>query len=136
MEKEDLVIPYSHHYAKRSRRAIEPLGESRDEIWVMREMAKRLGLREEWLYEDPWEAVEKALEGALDGGHPRDLASNLLRLRSKPREEYQTPTGKIEFYSKMAEEKGLSPLPAQLPLKSGRGEFILLNSALPQYTHT
>jgi len=33
-------------------------------------------------------------------------------------------------------ERGLSPLLTQLPLKAGRDEFIILNSALSQYTHT
>jgi len=122
LEKEDIVIPYSHPYVRRSRKAIAPLCESRDEVWVMRELAKRLGLEEGWVFEDPWEAVEKALGDAFEGGHPMDLTpSALLRLRSKPSEEYQTSTGRIEFYSRKAEEMGLNPLPIQLPPTAGQG---------------
>ena len=32
LEKDDLVLPYSHNYVRLSRRAISPLGESRDEV--------------------------------------------------------------------------------------------------------
>ncbi len=47
LEKDDVVIPYSHSYVRLSRKVIEPLGESKDEIWVMRELAKRLNVKEE-----------------------------------------------------------------------------------------
>lgn len=137
LEKDDLVVSYSHNLVRVSRRVVEPLGESRDEIWVMRELAGRLGIGEDWIYEDPWEALGRALEGALEGGSLSDLLrGETLRLKMKPREEYQTPTGRIEFYSKMAERLGLNPLPKQLLLEAAEGSFMLLNSASPRYTHT
>ncbi len=135
LEKEDLVIPYSHNYIRVSRRAVEPLGESRDEIWVMRELARRLGVKQDWIFEDPWEALRRALEGALENGAFEDLLQGKpLRLRMRNRAHYPTPSGKIEFYSKRAEEEGLPPLPSQfLPEEEG---YILLNSATLNYTHT
>ena len=137
LEKDDVVISYSHCYTRLSRRAVNPIGESKDEIWVMRELAKRLKLKENWIFEDPWKAVKKTLEGAFENGSFEDLIANsTLKLKSKPKNEYQTPTGKIEFYSKKAEELDLSPFPIQLPINLDKGEFVLLNSALPQYTHT
>lgn len=137
LEKEDIVISYSHGYVRISRKAVEPLGESRDEVWIMRELAKRLKLKEKWIYEKPWNAIKKALQGAFQRGSFKDLmADETLKLKSKPKNKYQTPTGKIEFYSKKAEEYGLNPLPKQMQIDLNENEFILLSSSLPYYTHT
>ncbi len=98
LEKDDVVLPYSHGYVRLSRRAIKPLGESKGEIWVMREIARRLHLAEEWILEDPWEALRRAFKNALEDGSFEDLIKGrLLKLRYKPLHEYQTPTGKIEL---------------------------------------
>lgn len=52
LEKTDIHFSDHHHYCRLSRKAIEPIGESRHEIWVMQELAARLELEEEWLFED------------------------------------------------------------------------------------
>jgi len=136
LEKEDLVVSDSHSYVRKSQRAIDPLGESRDEAWVMRALAERLGL-EDLLSEDTWEAVEKALVDAFEDGAYQDLLEGrTLTLKSRPRDVYQTPTDKIEFASKTAEELGLSPLPIQLPLPPPDGRYTLITSAVPKYLHT
>jgi anaerobic selenocysteine-containing dehydrogenase len=137
LEKEDLVIPWSHDLVRLSPRAVSPVTDSRSEIRVMQELAKRLGLKEEWLYQEPWEAVGVALEGALgDGDFESVRAGRGVRLRAKPKERYSTPSGKVEFWSSRAEEMGLDPLPKQVPL-AGEGEaFGIITSATPEYTHT
>jgi anaerobic selenocysteine-containing dehydrogenase len=136
LEKEDIVVSDSHPYVRNSQRAIDPLGESRDEAWVMRALAERLGI-EDWLSEDPWEAVEKASTGAFEDGTFLDLLEGrTLTLKSRSRDVYQTPTGKIEFASKVAEKEGLSPLPVQLPLPPPDGRYTLITSAVSQYLHT
>lgn len=133
-EKEDVVIPYGHRYMRKSEKVIEPLGESKDELWVAQELAHRLGLEEQWLYEDPWEVL-KAFQGSFENGDILNLKEGkMLQLKMKPRNEYQTPTGKIEFYSTRAEELGITPLPKQYPLPENG--FIFLNSAVKNYTHT
>jgi len=137
LEKEDLVIPWGHNYVRFSKRCIEPLGKSRDEVWLMRELARRMELEEKWLYEDPWSAIEIALENALEEGKLSDLREGrILKLLTKPLQDYQTPFGKIEMYSSLAEKSGLNPTPSYTPLKLKKGDFILLNSALPNYSHT
>lgn len=137
LEKEDIVVSYSHGYVRISRKAIEPLGKSRDEVWVMRELARRLRLKEKWLYENPWKALKKAFRGAFEEGEFKDLITNAtLKLKAKPRNKYQTPTGKIELYSKKAENIGLNPLPTQIRIDRDEDEFTLLSSSLPYYTHT
>ena len=137
LEKEDLVIPWGHTYVQCSRRAVCPITNSRSEIWVMQEIAKRLGLTEDWLYEDAWGVIELALVDALEGSDFESLRSGeMLTLKTKPKNYYPTPSGKIEFYSSIAALIGLNPMPIQTPLRIEKGNFILLTSATPKYTST
>ncbi len=137
LEKEDLVIPWGHNYVQYSRIAVRPITNSRSEVWVMREIAERLGLTEEWLYEDAWSAVELALENAFEAGSFQSLISGeMLTLKTKPKNDYSTPSGKIEFYSSVAAEIGLNPMPIQTPLRIEKGNFILLTSATRKFTST
>ncbi len=135
LEKEDISFSDCHIYTRLSNRCIEPLEESRSEVDVMREMATRLGRVEPWLFEEPRDALAKALSGAFADGSPSDLFNGRdLRVRERSREEYQTPSGRVEFYSTTAREP-VTPLPKQLPVGDGDA-FTLLNSALPQWTHS
>ncbi len=137
LEKEDLVIPWGHAYLRYSPQVVDPVTDSRDEPWVMRQIAQRLNLTADELYENPWKAVEMMLAGALEGGTFQDLkAGAMLCLKTKPKTQYSTPSGKIEFYSSRAAQRGLNPLPKQPPLGVDKDPFILLNSATPQYTST
>jgi anaerobic selenocysteine-containing dehydrogenase len=137
LEKEDLVIPWSHDRVRLSPQVVRPVTNSRSEAWVMAELARRLRLAEDWLFEDPWVSVESVLEVALEDGSVESLrAGAALKLRSKPKDSYPTPSGNIEFYSSTAEELGFTALPTQAPLNTPDGEFILLTSASPKYTAT
>ncbi|MGB9299463.1 MAG: molybdopterin-dependent oxidoreductase, partial [Anaerolineae bacterium] len=137
LEKEDLVLPWSHNYVRYSPQVVPPVSDSRSEIWVMREMAKRLKLTEEWLFEDPWAAVEGALAETFEEGSLQSLRSGAtLKLKRKPLDSYPTPSGKIEFCSSQAVKRGMSALPIQAPLRTPRGDFVLLTSATPRYTST
>jgi anaerobic selenocysteine-containing dehydrogenase len=137
LEKTDLVLSYSHNYVKLYRNAIEPLGESRDELWVTRKLSEKLNLKSWWLYEEPFKALRKALRKSFENGVFSDLLKGkTLKLKVKPKEVYQTPTGKIEFYSIKAEKYGVSPIPTQKPLPIKKGYLILITSAHPQYTHS
>jgi anaerobic selenocysteine-containing dehydrogenase len=137
LEKTDLNFSDHHSYTRLSMKAIEPLGECKHEIWVMQQLTERLGCAESWLFEDPWQALEKAtLEAFENGGFDDLLKGAILKLRQRPVNEYQTPSGKIELYSSKALEIGASPLPVQLPLDENEGWFTLLNSSLPSWTHS
>jgi anaerobic selenocysteine-containing dehydrogenase len=134
-EKEDVSLSYSHRYVRKAHKIIEPLGESKSEIWVISRLSQLLDRKENYLFEDPWKAVEQSFSGALEKGTFSNLMrGDMVTLKMHPREEYQTPTGKIEFYSTVAEKMGVDPLPAH-HAKKPKG-FILLNSATKQYTHT
>ncbi len=137
LEKEDLIIPYGHNYVRYSRRAVNPVTNSRSEVRVMRKISERLGLTEDWLYEEPWNSVELALENALEGGNFQSLRSGeMLTLKTKSNNNYSTPSGKIEFYSSIAAEIGLNPMPIQTPQCIEKENFIMLNSATQKYTST
>jgi len=136
LEKDDVVVCDSHPYVRRAVRAVEPEGESRDEVRVMRELARLVGVAEPWVYEDPWAAVKEALKDAFaDGSVDEFMGGAQLRLRSRPRDEYQTPTGRIEFAATTVPE-GVTPLPKHLEMSLGLDEFTLLSSSVPKYLHT
>jgi anaerobic selenocysteine-containing dehydrogenase len=136
LEKDDVVPSYSHGYVRKSNKVVKPLGESKDEMWLMSQLADRLNLAEDWLHEDPWTAIEKSMKNAFQNGSFSDLKQGkTLKLKMKPQTDYQTPSGRIEFYATRAKELGVTPLPKQHALPEIRG-FVLLSSAIPKYTHT
>jgi anaerobic selenocysteine-containing dehydrogenase len=137
LEKEDLVIPWSHNYVQVSPQVVPRLTDSCSEVEVMQALARRLGLTQAWLFEDPWQAVEQAMQDALEAGSfPELRAGARLRLRQRPTEQYPTASGKIELSSGRAAQMGWSALPVQQPLPEQDGCFLLLTSATPRYTHT
>jgi anaerobic selenocysteine-containing dehydrogenase len=136
LEKDDVVISYSHRYVRKSKKVTEPLGESRSELWVMTHLVEKLGLEVWWLHEDHWKAIGKALEDAFENGGFSEMdRGKVLKLKMKPKNKYQTPSEKIEFYSIRAKMLGFSPLPKQHPLPE-KGDFTLLNTAIRKFTHT
>ena len=137
LEKEDIVVPWSHWHVRKSNRVIAPLGESKDEIEVMLGLAKRLNTGSEMVYEPPWEALEKAFDGALAKDTFQQLLDgNQVQMKYKPLDEYQTSSGKIEFVSESDGKKGSTDFPYFEPTKTGPDEYLLLNSAVREYTHT
>lgn len=133
-EKDDLVLCDSHPYVRKACKAIDPEGNSMTERWVMWELAKRLGVEEEAIYADPWKEAETMFKGSFEqGDFPDYLEGEVLKLKHRPDHEYQTPSGRIEFTSS---GKDVNPLPKQLDVSIAEDEFIVLNSAIPNYTHT
>jgi anaerobic selenocysteine-containing dehydrogenase len=101
----------------------------------MSHLSQLLDRKENYLFEDPWKAVEQSFTDALEEGTFSDLMQgNMVTLKMYPRDEYQTPSGKLEFYSTTAEKMGADPLPAHRS-KEVEG-FILLTSATKHHTHT
>ena len=136
LEKDDIYVSDCHPYMRIGRKAIWPLAESIDEHMLMKSMAENLDVKEPWVYADPWEEMSEDFKDAFTDGSFSDLFEDRgLLLRHRPMDEYPTGTGKIEFASTSALE-GVSPTPTQMEIPIEEGEFIVLNSAVPQYTHT
>jgi len=104
-------------------RMLEPPGEARSAIWVMRELARRLGLADFY----PWTEETGALDAILD--HPATGHASAAALAAEggiralrvshvghPDLRFPTPSGKVELYSERAAGLGLPPLPVYEPL--------------------
>lgn len=137
LEKRDMVFSDHHLYSRLSQKVIEPLKESRHEIWVMQELAKKLKRTEDWLFEDPWQALDQAFKATYKSGQLKDiLEGKVLEIELKPLASYQTPSGKVEFSSSSAPNIGASRLPLQEELETDNHWFVLLNSSIAKYTHS
>ncbi|GAK50860.1 formate dehydrogenase [Candidatus Moduliflexus flocculans] len=135
LEKADVVCPWSHDRIRLSPQVVAPITDSRDEVWLMRELARRFSVQEDWVCADPWNVMETAFDGAFEDGDWHDLmAGKLLTLKKRPNAEYETPSGKIELTASQAARFGVSPLPTQQEISAAGGEFTLLNSANVRYT--
>ena len=106
---------------------LEPSGEARSATWVMRELARRLGLTDFY----PWTSDEGPLDAILD--HPATGYATVGALRAEggmralrishvayPDHRFDTPSGKVEFYSERALRLGLPALPVHEDLPASR----------------
>ncbi|MDW8034896.1 MAG: molybdopterin-dependent oxidoreductase [Candidatus Korarchaeum sp.] len=135
-EHDDLVASWWHRYVGYSRKAFEPLGESKPNWWVTRELSKRLGIRKPELEEDPLEAIRKALsKSKMVRSYEELLSKPYVELIYPSKDTYQTPSGKIEFYSEIASKRGYSPLP-RVTWEEVKSDYPyrLLTSAVPWAT--
>jgi anaerobic selenocysteine-containing dehydrogenase len=103
-------------------KVLEPPGETRPAVWILRELARRLGV--DGFY--PWAGDEGPLDAILD--HPATGRATVAALRAEggiralrishvghPTHAYATPSGKVELYSERAAALGLPPLPVHEP---------------------
>jgi anaerobic selenocysteine-containing dehydrogenase len=99
--------------------AIDPVGEARPIAWVLRELARRVGIETAFW---PWRDTEAALDAILD--HPATGRATVAALRAgenrrpfrispvaHPDLRFPTPSGKVELYAERAAGWGLPPLP-------------------------
>jgi anaerobic selenocysteine-containing dehydrogenase len=103
-------------------KVLEPPGEARPAAWILRELARRLGLDDF----HPWATDEGPLDAILD--HPATGHATVAALQAEggiralqishvghPTHVYATPSGKVELYSSRAASLGLPPLPVHEP---------------------
>lgn len=149
-EKTELVTTPLHPYMQLQQPAVPPLGERKSELWIAREIAKRLDPRFEDHFfpgDDEEKAAEKAIELILRTGGPPTAGITLAQLKKGPvRMWSEGPNNRqVPFYEQIAHKIPFPPLsrPAALPatakfVKSGRIEFykdedpfLKLGEALP-----
>ncbi|HKW91865.1 MAG TPA: molybdopterin-dependent oxidoreductase [Methylomirabilota bacterium] len=112
--------------------ALPPDGEARTGAWVLRELARRLGVADFY----PWADAAGPIDAILD--HPATGHATVAALRAEggmralrvshvghPDLRFPTPSGKVELYSARAESLGLPPLPVHEPLPAGRYPLVL-----------
>ncbi|AHL22226.1 molybdopterin-dependent oxidoreductase [Thermococcus nautili] len=106
-ERLDIVDSYYHRYVALNEPVARLYGRSNSE--VTRLLARALGIKNPHLYESDEEVIRKVLE--LNGLSWEELkAKGFVKIPEKPR-RWETPSGKIEFFSRRAVERGLSPFP-------------------------
>ncbi|NJE41968.1 molybdopterin-dependent oxidoreductase [Thermococcus sp. GR6] len=110
-ERLDIVDSYYHRHVALNEPVAELYGKSNSE--VTRLLAKALGIENPHLYESDEEVIRKVLE--INNLSWKELkAKGFVKVPEKPR-KWETPSGKIEFYSQRAAERGLSPFPEYKP---------------------
>jgi len=62
LETKDVQGAYGHLFVQVSQQAIEPLGEARNNVWVFRELAKRMGFTERCFADTEDELIDQALK--------------------------------------------------------------------------
>ncbi len=118
-EKKDLTATPLHPYLQLQQPAIEPVGESRTELWMWREIIRRIdpALAEGW-----FEVTEdEAIEMILDGGGPAegitlaDLEAGPVRLK--------VPDPEVAFLEQIRDLKPFPPQSLPAPVEKTR-EFV------------
>ncbi len=129
-EQDDVQGAYGHYFAQLSRRAVDPSGEARSNVWLFSQLARRMGF-EEPCFRD---TEDDLMRQALDSAHPWHAGITYERLQAEariplvlPRNEqgeflpfsdaswFKTRSGKGEFFSEALQQQGLDPLPAYVP---------------------
>ncbi|ANF23506.1 molybdopterin-dependent oxidoreductase [Thermococcus piezophilus] len=110
-ERLDVADSYYHRHVALNEPVAKLYGKSNSE--VTRLLAKALGIENPYLYESNEEVIRKILEA--NGLIWEELkAKGFVKVPEKPR-KWETPSGKIEFYSQRAVGRGLSPFPEYKP---------------------
>jgi anaerobic selenocysteine-containing dehydrogenase len=115
LEHVDVIRPYGHYYLVANNPAIQPLGEAKPNTEIFRLLAKAMGftdpcfgdsdetLAQAAVAED-WDFGAVRATGWQRVGPPQGVARNADG-------GFDTPSGKVEFYSARAQSQGLDPLP-------------------------
>lgn len=119
-ERFDIADSYYHRYVALNKPVTRICGKSNSEVTRM--LAKAMGIKSPHLYESDEEVVRKVLE--MNGLSLDELKKKGFVKVGARKRVYSTPSGRIEFYSQRALERGLSPFPEYRPLK-GEGLQLL-----------
>ena len=139
LEHTDIQGAYGHYFVQLSNQAIEPVGESRSNVWLFGQLAQRMGFEEECFRDTAEQIVAQALAIGPDGrsqnpGMEYITLEGLKRQGHLPLSFHQdsflpftslpltTPSGKIEFYSEVLAAQGRDGLPSFVaPVESRLG---------------
>jgi len=134
LEKADVMISYWHDYIGISKPLLRPLGESRSEIEVMREIARRLQIEDESLFEDELSILKKILDPIT---YETLIRKGYARIPTRKIDEYQTPSSKIEFASTIALKNNLHQFPEPINIVTPRDyPYVLVCISSLKYTHS
>lgn len=120
---------------------VEPPAEQKPGWWIAKELAGKLGIPESMPFKDLKEylawRVEKAgfsfaklqAEGVILGGKEPNTVEEGLELA------FETPSGKVEFWSEQLAKKGFDPVPKYTrPTAAPEGYYRLITGRAPVHT--
>lgn len=93
LEEEDAVGSYAHHHVARSHKVVEPPEGVRGDVWICRELGRRLGLPEDPLLADPERALERMVAPWFTSGGPRNPAQEPVPFAQR----FPTPSGRARL---------------------------------------
>ena len=141
LEHSDVQGAYGHYFVQLSNQAIDPLGESRSNVWLFGELAQRMGFTEACFRDTEEQLIRQVLAIGLDGrsmnkGMEHISLEDLMEKghiplafhRDPDKQPFMpyttaplpTPSGKIEFYSEALAATGQDGLPAFVPPAESR----------------
>ena len=115
LEHLDVVKPYGHYYMMANNPAIAPLGAAKPNSEIFRLLAKAMGFTEPCFADSDETIAQQAVPGDWDLEAVR--AAGWKRIGSPigvarfAAGGFDTPSGKVEFFSPRAQALGLDPLP-------------------------
>ncbi len=122
-ENMDFYTSYWHQYIHMQEPVIAPYGESRSNSDVFRLLAEAMGFDEQELKDSDEELIEQAITDVANPHFPDIVLERLKKeryVKARNTDEYwknlNTPSGKIELYSKQMELAGYPALPTHIPL--------------------
>jgi anaerobic selenocysteine-containing dehydrogenase len=127
LETTDLYTGYGHYYIQMHQPVIQPLGQARSTLDIFQDLAARFGFSEPIFSM----STEQIIEELLPADHPAfkgitydSLAvGKALRLKVEPYAgDFETPSGKVEFYSESLKKQGHDPLPDGTPSRDQQGQ--------------
>jgi len=108
-EDVDVVGSFGHHHVARAQKVVEPPPGAREDVWIVRELNRRLNRPEDPLLADPGAALEKMcrpwFEGSSDG-YVRNPTQDPVPFT----QAFPTPSGKMNL---------VTDLPDSVPAQDG-----------------
>ncbi|MBU3916812.1 molybdopterin-dependent oxidoreductase, partial [bacterium] len=118
--------------------AVKPLYQSKPSWWIAKEIANRLGLGDAFNYTDFSEVIDYQLRQL--GSSLKDINEKggvLKKAYAKPAMTFNTPSRKVELYSRQMERAGFDPMPRfQKHPADPANCYRLLYGRIPQHTFT
>jgi len=118
LEMTDIYRAYGHNYLRLARPVIPPVGQSRANLAIFQQLARRMGFEEEVFNLGEEDFIKDFLREehpSLKGfDHKAFWLEKAVRLNipANPYADgFNTPSGKVEFFSQTWLNKGLDPLP-------------------------
>jgi anaerobic selenocysteine-containing dehydrogenase len=144
LEYADVYKAYGHHYLQRSEPVIAPVGEALPNTEIFRRLAARFGFADPAFRDDDLTLIDAAVDPAhpalkgrsasdLQPGEAVDMTAGAVTLLRG--EMPDTPSGRIELYSRALEEACGQGLPRFLPIP-GEGRLVLVSPSSEHRTNS